>query len=760
MIWPTEVQQCASSVLPVHPMTEERREALLSKMHEMFLRRVSPAEIQKTAHMLARRQEIELARPDVENGLVVVGFAGGGGSCEGIKQALGFEPHIAMNHNKVAMAMHAMNHPKTLHYPEDIFSVDPVASTGGIPVLLGWFSPDCRDFSKAKGGTPVKKEIRGLAWVVLRWALAVRPRVLMMENVEEFRMWGPLIERAGKMYPDPDRRGETFQGFIGMLGSGIAADHPALKECCEFLNIDIDGPEAAHLVAGLGYNVDHRERKAYMSGAPTIRKRLYIIARCDGRPVVWPEAEYGDPKSEEVKSGKLKPWRTAADCIDWAQPTRSILGRKKTLADNTMRRIVRGLLRYVIDNPDPYIVRIGQTGFGGDRLSYSSDQPLTTVTSKAEHLLLEPFAVKCNHTSNRTSYDCFRGQSLHEPLQTITQAHGFSLAAPVVVRQFGNSTGHKADAPLGTVTAGGGGKSQLMSAVLVGAGGPKYSGKPRAVDTPMITLPATSHTALASATLIQVGYGEREGQAPRALDLDKPLGTVVAGGIKHALVAANLVKHYGGNYTGAGLGMDGPLHTVTQVDHHAICTSHLVQLYGTSKDGRKITEPAPTVTSGGQHTGHVQAFLQKYYGNEKDGIDVAEPMHTIPTRDRFGLVEAHCDVEPLTDEQRYNAWCVARLVDEYSDLPDDSHLFPEPRRQYIRVGDYVIVDLCMRMLTPRELYNAQGFPPDYIIDRDPDGKPISQKDQVARCGNSVCPTEPRGMVQANLPEFCTLKMAA
>mgnify|MGYP000435639372 CR=1 FL=1 len=339
---------------------------------------------------------------------------------------------------------------------------------------------------------------------------------------------------------------------------------------------------------------------------------------------MWPEAEYGDPKSEEVKSGKLKPWRTAADCIDWAQPTRSILGRKKPLADNTMRRIVRGLLRYVIDNPDPYIVRIGQTGFGGDRLSYSSDQPLTTVTSKAEHLLLEPFAVKCNHTSNRTSYDCFRGQSLHEPLQTITQAHGFSLAAPVVVRQFGNSTGHKADAPLGTVTAGGGGKSQLMSAVLVGAGGPKYSGKPRAVDTPMITLPATSHTALASATLIQVGYGEREGQAPRALDLDKPLGTVVAGGIKHALVAANLVKHYGGNYTGAGLGMDGPLHTVTQVDHHAICTSHLVQLYGTSKDGRKITEPAPTVTSGGQHTGHVQAFLQKYYGNEKDGIDVAD----------------------------------------------------------------------------------------------------------------------------------------
>ncbi|MFC0227434.1 DNA cytosine methyltransferase [Serratia aquatilis] len=720
-IWPTEVTQCASSVIPVHKLTPERQAALLSEMNDMFLRRMHPTEIQQAAHKWARRQEIEVARPDTENGLVVVGFAGGGGSCEGIKRALGYAPHIAMNHNKVAMAMHAMNHPETLHYPEDIFSVDPVASTGGIPVLLGWFSPDCRDFSKAKGGTPVQKEIRGLAWVVLRWALAVRPRVLMMENVEEFRMWGPLIERAGKYYPDPDRRGETFQGFIGMLGSGIPADHPALKECCEFLDIDINSPDAGRLVAGLGYNVDHRERKAYMSGAPTIRKRLYIIARCDGRPVVWPEAKYGDPKSDAVKSGKLKPWRTAADCIDWTQPTRSILGRKKPLADNTLRRIVRGLQRYVIDNPEPYIVRIGQTGFGGDRLSYPTEQPLTTVTSKAEHLLLEPFAVKCNHTSNRTSYDCFRGQSLHDPLQTITQSHGFSVAAPVVVRQFGNSTGHPVDDPLGTVTAGGGGKSQLMSGVLVGAGGPKYSGKPRAVDMPMITLPATSHTALA---------------------------------------AVNMVKHYGGNYDGPGLGVDEPFHTVTQVDHHALCSSHLVLLRGSCKDGRLSTEPAPTIMAAGQHIGHVQAFLQKYYGTETGGIDIDAPMHTIPTRDRFGLVEAQCDFEPLTDEQRYNAWCVARLVDEYSDLPNDSHLFPEPRRQYIRVGDYVIVDLCMRMLTPRELYNAQGFPPDYIIDRDPDGKRISQKDQVARCGNAVCPTEACDLVRANLPELCVLQMAA
>ncbi|WJV61027.1 DNA cytosine methyltransferase [Pectobacteriaceae bacterium C52] len=698
-IWPTEVQQAASSVIPVHQLSPKRREALLAEMHGMFLRRENPADIQKAAHKWARRQAIEIARPDVENGLVVVGFAGGGGSCEGIKQALGFEPHIAMNHNPVAMAMHAMNHPRTLHYPEDIFSVDPIVSTGGLPVLLGWFSPDCRHFSKAKGGTPVKKEIRGLAWVVLRWALATRPKVLMMENVEEFRSWGPLIKKGGNYYPDPTRRGETFNAFIGMLSSGIPTDHPALAECCDFMNIDINGLDAAKLVKGLGYNVDHKERKAYISGAPTIRKRLYVIARCDGRPVEWPAAEYGDPKSKEVAAGNLKPWRTAADCIDWGLPTRSILGRKKPLADNTLKRIVRGLERFVINNPDPYIVHIGQTGFGGDRLSYSTDQPVTTV--------------------NRAS-DCFRGQSLREPLQTITQAHGFSIAAPVVVRQFGNSTGNRADTPLGTITAGGGGKSQLLSAILVGAGGPKYSGKPRDINVPYDTVPASSHKAV---------------------------------------IATNLIKHYGGGYSGPGCGMDEPLHTVTQVDHHSLCSSHLVSLRGFCKDGQSVTKPTPTITAGGQHVCHVQSYLTKYYGNERDGVSITEPMHTIPTRDRFGLTEVECEIQSLTDEQRYNAWCCARLVDEYSDLPDESHLFPSPLPQHLRVGDYVIVDICMRMLSPRELYNAQGFPPDYIIDRDPDGKPISQKDQVARCGNAVCPTEARALVAANLPEYCARKVS-
>lgn len=555
-----------------------------------------------------------------------------------------------------------------------------------LPVLLGWFSPDCRHFSKAKGGTPVKKEIRGLAWVVLRWALAVRPRFLMLENVEEFRGWGPLLtDSQGNHRPDPARKGETFKAFIDMLGTGIDGNHPALTEVCEFLKIDINGPEAAKLVSGLGYNVDHRELKACDYGTPTIRKRLFVVGRCDGEPVVWPEPSHGEPNSANVLSGMLQPWRTAAECIDWSQPTRSIFGRKKDLADNTLRRIVKGLQRFVIDNPDPFIVRLGQTGFGGDRLQYPLDQPLTTITSKAEHLLLEPYAVKCNHTSTKSKYDCFRGQSLRDPLQTITRTHGFAIAAPVVVRQFGNSTANDINTPLGTVTAGGGGKSQLT--------------------------------------------------------------------------CAHLAKHYGGNYTGAGININQPLHTITTVDHHALCISHLVQLRGTCRDGKPITEPVPTLTAGGNHVGIINAFLTKYYGTG-GSVDLSEPIHAVTTKERFGLVENNFDVEPLTDEQRYNAWNCARLVDHFSDSPDDWPLFPAPRPQYLSVGEYIIVDICMRMLIARELYNASGFPRDYIIDRDIDGTLWPKSEQVARCGNAVPPPFAEALVRANMPELCIWRMAA
>ena len=323
--------------------------------------------------------------------IIVDNFAGGGGASTGIEMAIGRSVDIAINHDPNAIAMHTTNHPDTLHYCESVFDIDPVAATSGAPVGLAWFSPDCRHFSKAKGSTPVKKEIRGLAWIVFRWALATRPRVMMLENVEEFKTCGPLL--ADEDRPDPARAGETFAAFVGMLGAGVPADHPALDEVCEFLLIDRHSPAAQRLTDGLGYAVEYRELRACDYGAPTIRKRFFMVMRCDGLPVAWPEQSHGDPKSLPVQSGQLKPWRTAAECIDWSLPCPSIFDRKKPLAENTMRRIARGIQRFVIDNPTPFIV-------------------------------------KCNHTSSKTSYDTFRGQGLDVPLQTITRKHGYAVVDP------------------------------------------------------------------------------------------------------------------------------------------------------------------------------------------------------------------------------------------------------------------------------------------------------------------------------------------
>ena len=615
--------------------------------------------------------------------IIVDNFAGGGGASTGIELAIGRSVDIAINHDPNAVAMHTTNHPDTLHYCESVFDVDPIAATAGRQVGLAWFSPDCRHFSKAKGSKPVEKAIRGLAWIVIRWALAVRPRVMMLENVEEFKTWGPLIVTAdGGLRPDPERAGETFEAFCGMLSGGIPAGHPALAECCEFLGIAADGALAQQLVAGLGYAVDHRELRACDYGAPTIRKRFFMVMRCDGVPVTWPEPTHGDPKTPAVQSGKLAPWRTAAECIDWSIPAQSIFDRKKPLAENTLKRIARGIQRFVIDSASPFIV-------------------------------------KCNHTTTKGKYDCFRGQALAEPLQTITKTHGYAIAtpvmaplfagtggsefqmrprpvnkpfftlltqnrtnviapvlAPLIARQFGASVGHRVDEPSATITAGGGGKSQLVST-----------------------------------TLIQMGYGERPGQEPRVPGLHKPLGTVVAGGGKFGLVAANLVKHFGGNYQGAGVALDEPAHTVTTTDHHGLVTSHLVMLRGTCRDGRVVDAPAPGLTAGGLHVGNIEttlatdgydqqraelalAFLREYCGADADGLVTVD-----------GVV-------------------------------------------------YRIVDIGMRMLQPAELYRAQGFPEWYIIDQDFRGVKYAKDKQVARCGNAVPPPFAEALVRANLPEMC------
>ncbi|MDT7090517.1 DNA cytosine methyltransferase [Citrobacter freundii] len=620
--------------------------------------------------------------------IIVDNFAGGGGASTGIEMAIGRSVDIAINHDENAVAMHTTNHPDTLHYCESVYEVLPKVATAGRPVALAWFSPDCRHFSKAKGAKPVEKAIRGLAWVVLRWGLDVEPRVMKLENVEEFKTWGPLL--AGEMRPDPDRAGETFEAFIGMLTTGIPANHPALAECCEFLNISLDSEDAARLVKGLGYVVEYRELRACDYGAPTIRKRFFMVMRRDGKPIVWPEPTHGDPKSPAVQAGRLAPWRTAAECIDWSIPAPSIFGRKKPLAENTLKRIARGIQRFVIDSASPFIV-------------------------------------KCNHTTTKGKSDCFRGQALSEPLQTITKTHGYALAvphltkfrtgatgmpvtepvptvtagtskrpggnghalgiveaaiAPFVGRQFGASVGHRADEPSATITAGGGGKSQLV--------------------TP---------------TLIQMGYGERPGQEPRVLRLDNPLGTVTAGGNKFATVSAFLAKHYGGNYTGPGVSMDEPAHSVTTVDHHAVVASHLVKLRGTCRDGQPTSEPMPTVTAGGLHVGEVKTTLAVDEYDEHRAQQTLAFLREYCGEDCDGLVT----IDGIT---------------------------------------YRIVDIGMRMLQPHELYRAQGFPEWYIIDQDYRGKKYAKDKQVARCGNAVPPPFAEALVRANLPELCQQKQIA
>lgn len=638
--------------------------------------------------------------------IIVDNFAGGGGASTGIELAIGRSVDIAINHDENAVAMHTTNHPDTLHYCESVYEVRPKVATAGRPVALAWFSPDCRHFSKAKGAKPVEKAIRGLAWVVLRWGLDVEPRVMKLENVEEFKTWGPLLREMPfishadrfldefigppepvEQRPDPARIGETYNAFVAMLTTGISASHPALAECCELLNISLDSEDAARLIKGLGYVVEYRELRACDYGAPTIRKRFFMVMRRDGKPIVWPEPTHGDPKSPAVQVGRLAPWRTAAECIDWSIPAPSIFDRKKTLAENTLKRIARGIQRFVIESASPFIV-------------------------------------KCNHTSTKTSYDCFRGQALGEPLQTITKTHGYALAvphltkfrtgatgqpvtepvptvtagtskrpggnghalgiveaaiAPFVSRQFGASVGHRADEPSATITAGGGGKSQLV--------------------TP---------------TLIQMGYGERPGQEPRVLRLDNPLGTVTAGGNKFATVSAFLAKHYGGNYTGPGVSMDEPAHSVTTVDHHAVVASHLVKLRGTCRDGQPTSYPMPTVTAGGLHVGEVKTTLAVDEYDEYRAQQTLAFLREYCGEDCDGLVT----VDGIT---------------------------------------YRIVDIGMRMLQPHELYRAQGFPEWYIIDQDYRGKKYAKDKQVARCGNAVPPPFAEALVRANLPELCQQK---
>ena len=529
--------------------------------------------------------------------IFVDNFAGGGGASTGIELATGQPVTIAINHDPDAIAMHKANHPYTEHYQESVWAIDPVEVCKGRPVGLAWFSPDCRHFSRAKGRAPVSKQIRGLAWIALRWAAKVRPRVIILENVPEFQTWGPV--KRGK--PIKSKQGQTFRKFISQLTE-------------------------------LGYQVEYKELKACDYGAPTIRNRFFLVARCDGKPIVFPKPTHG------VGRG-LKPYRTAAECIDWSIPCRSVFGRKKPLADNTMRRIARGLEKFTIKCAEPYIVPIGYGERKGQEPRVNSlNEPLSTVVSSAKQYLAEPFItpyIMVNNDNNRC-------KSLNEPLPTVTTGNRNFLMTPHISKYYGNIVGSP---------------------------------------------------------------------------------------------------------------VNEPLHTVTAVDHNALTAGYLIQYHSeTAKAevrGQALSEPIMTVDSSPRY-GLISANLIKYYSGDH-AADIGEPLHTITTKDRHGLVETR--IEPLDGSVKdLGNWPEIRnLLNKYCgySLKDNEILL-------FRIGgvDYFLSDIGLRMLEPRELYNAQGFPPDYIIDVDIDGRKYNRTKQVARCGNAVPPPFAEALVRANLPEYC------
>ncbi len=466
------------------------------------------------------------------HGLVIDNFAGGGGASTGIELGLGRPVDIAVNHDPEAVAMHDINHPHTKHFCESVWEVDPRVVVDGRPVDLCWFSPDCKHFSKAKGGKPVKKEIRGLAWVAIRYAATVKPKVIMLENVEEFVTWGPL---ATDGRPCPKNKGRTFTSFVNALRR-------------------------------LGYQVDWRELRACDYGAPTIRKRLFLIARCDGHPIVWPEPTHGDPASEAVKAKRLKPWRTAAEIIDWSLPCPSIFDRKRPLAEATLRRIARGIQRYVIDSADPFIVGVG--GRAGQSRPRNAKEPMATITAKADAALvvpqLAPFITE--HANGSTQ----RNMPADAPLRTIcAQVKGghFALVAPVITKFRSNDRGSSVEAPLATVTAnsfikkpGGAAPIGLVAAFLAKHYGGNYTGPGSSLESPLPTATTVDHNALVTSHLVKL-RNNCIGQ-----DLREPIHTLTTGG-HMGEVRAFLLKYYG---TGDGQQLQDPLHTVTTKDRHAL----------------------------------------------------------------------------------------------------------------------------------------------------------------------------------------------
>ncbi|OKZ95063.1 MAG: DNA methyltransferase [Clostridiales bacterium 42_27] len=580
--------------------------------------------------------------------IIVDNFAGGGGASTGIELATGRRVAIAINHDPDAIRMHRTNHPYTEHLQASVWDVDPVAECRGRPVGLAWFSPDCKHFSKAKGAALVDRKIRGLAWITLRWAAKVRPRVIILENVEEFQTWGPV--RKGK--PVKKLAGTTFRKFIDQLTE-------------------------------LGYTVEYRELIAADYGAPTTRKRFYLIARCDGKPVVWPK-----PTHSKTGADGLPKWRSAAEIIDWSLPCPSVFASKaeimaeyglkavRPLAKNTMRRIIRGVDKFTIRSGKPFIV---QQKF--QNAAQNIEKPLTTVTAVGAHELCKP------------------------------------LLAPVTVTNTSNSVGATVGEPMNTVRTGGGGGQMLVTPFLAEcnhSGG----GHIAPVGDAYKTITAKHTGGIVAPSLIQ--YHTEQTESVRASGLGVPINTVDASN-RYGLTCANLVEYYTG---GRPLDVQAPMHTVTSHDREAVVAAHVVKFKGDNV-GTPPSEPLQTVTASA--------------GKER-----------ACSGGTFAVCRAH--LAKIRSGDDLGHWPEIRaLLNEYCGytLAEDEVLLLE-----ISGALYYIADIGLRMLSPRELYNAMGFPPDYIIDRDYLGNEYKKSAQVARCGNAVCPPMATALVRANLPEWC------
>lgn len=678
-----------------------------------------------------------------ERPLIVDSFAGGGGASTGIEMALGRSPDIAINHNPAALALHAANHPETLHLSENVYRVDPLDYLAGRHIGLMHFSPDCKHFSKAKGGKPVERNIRDLAWIIPGWIERIqksggRVDVVTMENVEEFKDYGPLIETDRGLMPDPERRGESYAKWV-----------KALKR--------------------LGGRLESRELRACDYGAPTIRKRLFVIIRFDGKKIVWPEPSHGRPDDPDVIGGSKLPWRTAAECIDWSLPCPSIfdsaaaimekhgLRAVRPLAGNTMARVARGMKRYVLDAERPFLVNLTH----GARCEDLAE-PFNTITgaNRGEKALLAPHLVSFySHGGGRSE----RTSALSDPLATVTTENRHALVAPHLMTMRNSGKPYNgADEPAHTITAAGAGLT-VVAPVLTHA---QQGGAVRPVDAPHHTICASTKDQNAVIVPTLVGCGGRAGQS-RPRGGDEPTATITAKAdscVAVAFVAQhnNDSRRVGG--VNPGRPADEPVSTVTATGaQQGVISAFISRQFGTST-GHAIDEPNGTITAdGGGKSVLVAPYLQAYYGNG-DGGEEDQPCRTVTTKDRHGHVEAVLSVPPFTDAQAERAREVAAFL--------RSHGFWDEREFVtIEIGaeTFVIVDIGMRMLTPRELYNAQGFPPDYVIDGgwsmpEDGGEPVwiefPKSVQVSCVGNSVSPPVEAAIVAANCGDLAEFREAA